>query len=523
MINQKIKVFFLVCLSVIFISKAVNANEEDTQRYKRGQETKKPIRFFSGLDKDQFHKKTVEETFLDDTNVNGLGLVAIEKTNFPDNLWSNSSERVLTKKINEVPDLSLATTNKIFKRLLLVESPPPLNAIGIENMGYSFLLSRIDKLINLGAIEEAEEILNYIKKPSIELMKRKIHVALINGRLNKTCDLADKYPNFEGMLQFRIICLVRKNDWQAAALVFTAGSSLQRFSEIEKELLLNFLDPEFNYDYSYKFGIEDLSPVVFYLLHGKKAIKASNRLPYKYAYAFSRPGIAQSVRIRSMEQLASKYVINSNTLFGFYRSYATLQQKDLLGTEKALIELNKALNSQSEYFKLNALIKATKEFHQKNLIVQFCYAYRDRLKILIFSKHKKLSELSKILLSLVDGIENKSVFSTSENPELICLINIKNSVFVKYEFESNLCQLVKKLNVETIRNSFPKKENYDEQLETGLIMLQSLSLLKNGVDTKFNDLELSLSLLTKIGLIDLVNEISIELLALKALKKMDFL
>ena len=32
-------------------------------------------------------------------------------------------------------------------------------------MGYLFLLSRIDQLINLGAIDEVEEILNYINKP----------------------------------------------------------------------------------------------------------------------------------------------------------------------------------------------------------------------------------------------------------------------------------------------------------------------------------------------------------------------
>ena len=40
------------------------------------------------------------------------------------------------------------------------------------------------------------------------------------------------------MLQFKIICLVRKNDWQAAALAFTVGSSLRQFDEKEKQLLL---------------------------------------------------------------------------------------------------------------------------------------------------------------------------------------------------------------------------------------------------------------------------------------------
>ena len=57
-------------------------------------------------------------------------------------------------------------------------------------------------------------------------------------------------------------------------------------------------------------------------------------------------------------------------------------------------------------------------------------------------------------------------------------------------------------------------------MEKGLILLESLNMLRDGLATKTEELELGLSMLTKIGLIDLVNEISIELIALNALKKM---
>ena len=57
-------------------------------------------------------------------------------------------------------------------------------------------------------------------------------------------------------------------------------------------------------------------------------------------------------------------------------------------------------------------------------------------------------------------------------------------------------------------------------MEKGLILLESLNLLEKGLSTEFEDMKLSLSMLTKIGLIDLVNEISTELIALNFLKKM---
>ena len=74
--------------------------------------------------------------------------------------------------------------------------------------------------------------------------------------------------------------------------------------------------------------------------------------------------------------------------------------------------------------------------------------------------------------------------------------------------------------MQVIKKSFPASRNLDAQLEKGLILLESLNLLKNGPSTEFEEVKLSLSMLTKIGLIDLVNEISVELIALNTLKKL---
>ncbi len=108
----------------------------------------------------------------------------------------------------------------------------------------------------------------------------------------------------------------------------------------------------------------------------------------------------------------------------------------------------------------------------------------------------------------------------SSNPDINCLIDIKKKVFIKHETDSRLCELVKKLNIEIIKKSFPTNRNLGAQMEKGLILLESLNLLENGLSTEFEELKLSLSMLTKIGLIDLVNEISVELIALNTLKKL---
>ena len=467
-----------------------------------------------------FGGKSVEETFLGEINFNGIGLISIERTEFPTDLWSNSSEKVLSEKLNIMPNFSLATTNKIFKRLLLVDSRPPLNSIGVKNMGYLFLLSRVDQLINMGAIDEAEAILNYIKEPSIELMKRKIQVASLNGRLSKTCDLANKYPNFKGMLQFKIICLVRKNDWRAAALAFNVGSSLKQFDENEKQLLLNYLDPDIESGNVKDIEISNLSPTNFYLVHGKNQLITPDALPNKYAYAFSQIDMPFKVRIKSMEQLAANYVINANNLFSLYRSSPNEDTEEANNARAAVTELEQAFMSNSTQRKLLALKKAIKVFQKKNLLVHLSNEYKDKLKNLYYTDDERLNDLAITLLSLTDGMINDFFLVESTNPDVNCLIDIKKKIFINYETDSRLCGLVKKLNIEIIKNKILTNRSLDTQMEKGLIILESLKLLENGLSTEFKDVRLSLNMLTKIGLIQLVNEISVELIALNSLKQM---
>ena len=520
MINQQIRAFFLFFLASVIIFS--NAYSDESKHRNATKE-------FNGIGKTSLiskssnsilDKKNVEENFLGEININGIGLISIERTKFPSDLWRNSSEKVLSEKLNSMPNLTLTSTNKIFKRLLLVDAKPPLNSIGVKNMGYLFLLSRIDQLINLGAIDEVEEILNYIKEPSIEFMKRKIQVASLNGRLSKTCDLANKYPNFEGMLQFKIICLVRKNDWQAAALAFTVGSSLKQFDEKEKQLLLNYLDPDIENNSLHDIDINDLSPTNFYLMHGKKELIPPDILPNKYAYAFSLLGMPPKLRIKSMEQLASNYVVNANTLFSLYRSSLNEDKENANDARIIVMQLEQAFKSDSEQRKLLALKQATKVFQKKKLLMHLSNEYVDELKNLYYSDDQRLKNLAIALLSLNDGMTNEFVMLESSNPDINCLIDIKKKMFIKYETDSGLCELVKKLNIAIIKQSFPTNRNLDAQMEKGLILLESLNLLDNGLSTEFEEVKLSLSMLTKIGLIDLVNEISVELIALNTLKKL---
>ncbi|MDC3067747.1 hypothetical protein OA005_00625 [Paracoccaceae bacterium] len=518
---KNFKKFFLVVLLFLFNSSFVLADLRKPSQEVLGKNFKENLspNEFIQLRK---QKKVIEETFLDKINVNGLGLISVENSQLPNNLWINSNEKLLVEKLKKMPPLQLASTNKIFKRLLIVNAKPPLNSIGTENMGFLFLLSRVDKLIELGAIDEAEEILTYIKKPSIEIMKRKIEISLINGRIKETCNQASSFANFDGLLQFKIICLLRQNDWQAAVLVFTAGVTLNHFDDTEKNLLLNFLEPDLEMDITKIGDLNKLSPISFFLLLGNNKLEfATQPFKNKFSYALIRSDVPIEIKIAAAEKLVLNYTLSPNFLFNIYRTVSAKTNPRTKNLGRTLLKLDMHLNLTNDSDKLTILSEATKEFYQKNLLAQFVSEYHKAITWFANSDQEKLTDLAIILLSLTDIEHNMSRFykSSFKHPEITCLMDIKSKNFVKRRTDDDFCNFVKTINIETIKSTFHNDKNFNARTEKGLILLECLNLLSEGIYTDQSDIELSLRLLAKIGLIELANEIAAELLALNATKK----
>ena len=125
--------------------------------------------------------------------------------------------------------------------------------------------------------------------------------------------------------------------------------------------------------------IDELSPINFYLMNGKKELIPPEVMPNKYAYAFSQLHMSSpKMRIKFMEQLASHYVVNTNTLFNLYRLNVHEDKEKNSNASMAVIELDQAFNNDSEQKKLLALKEALKIFYKKNLITHLSNEYKNR-------------------------------------------------------------------------------------------------------------------------------------------------
>src|SRR3989338_6269247 len=149
-----------------------------------------------------------------------VGLLPPDVTGFPHDLWGLGKTAEVIAALSAVRLEGLPSLQALLLPLLLAESEAPADA-GADS---ALLIARIDKLLEIGALEQAQALLDAAGPiTSAELFRRAFDVALLTAR---------------------VFCLARADDWNAAALTLQTAKALGNITEIEDALLSRFPDPD---------------------------------------------------------------------------------------------------------------------------------------------------------------------------------------------------------------------------------------------------------------------------------------
>ena len=163
---------------------------------------------------------------------NSIGIFGGERLGLPINIWSDESETTIADAVINMPKSDLFRVNRLFKRILLVETDPPITDIKSDHAGKAFLRARLSKLIAMGALDEAEALIEN-SNPALDtnLIDLWADIAFLTRRMDKFCDtLLDRHTE-KDFLAHRVICLARSGDWNAAALALATYSSIGEINE----------------------------------------------------------------------------------------------------------------------------------------------------------------------------------------------------------------------------------------------------------------------------------------------------
>lgn len=256
-------------------------------------------------------------TALDAPSPDPVGLLPPSVTGLPRDLWAASDTATLTQLILTARADTLPAVHDLMMTLLLAQANPPVNA-GPDG---ALFLARIDKLLDLGALDPALALLDQTDAQSPALFRRLFDVALLTGSEDKACDVMRATPNVAPTFPARIFCLARGGDWAAAALTLNTHRVLGDITPSEEALISRFLDPELFEDEPPLPRPDRISPLVFRMHEAIGEPLTTARLPHAFAHAYLRNTTGWKSQLDAAERLSRLGAVPENVLRGAYLSH----------------------------------------------------------------------------------------------------------------------------------------------------------------------------------------------------------
>ncbi|QYZ71876.1 hypothetical protein JO391_06945 [Neotabrizicola shimadae] len=270
-----------------------------------------------------------------------LGVLSPKVTGLPAALWGDASVAEIREAIARTRTDSLPALQGLLMTLLLAESDPPSDA---GNEG-TLLLARIDKLLAMGALEQAQALMDMVEEPDPALFRRSFDVDLLTGNEDRGCETMTATPSLAPTLPARIFCLARAGDWNAAALTLETARALGQVTEDEDALLARFLDPELAENLDQLPPPPRMTPLDWRMYEAIGETFPTTTLPLAFAHAELRDPAGWKAQLDAAERLARSGVIDPNLLAGLYSANKAAASGGVWDRVQAFQRLDEALNA----------------------------------------------------------------------------------------------------------------------------------------------------------------------------------
>lgn len=314
-------------------------------------------------------------TAIDGPSLDATGLLAPSVTGLPRNLWGLGRTDEIVALIQVDRADALPAQQALLTTLMLAEADPPADSAGRGLL----LLARIDKLLAMGALDQAAALLDAAGSTEPEVFRRAFDVALLMGTEDRACATMRETPQIAPTFPARVFCLARSGDWNAAALTLRTAQALGYVSDEEDALLSRFLDPDL-YE-----GEPSLpqparpTPLVWRMFEAIGEPVPTNTLPVAFAQAELRDTAGWKAQIEAAERLARRGAIAPNRLFGLYMDRKPAASGGVWDRVTAIQSLDAALTQGDATLVAQLLPQVWEEMAAAELEVPFAALFAPRL------------------------------------------------------------------------------------------------------------------------------------------------
>lgn len=304
-----------------------------------------------------------------------IGLLGPATTGLPATLWSGSSAQVLVSlmRADAMPTLPAIRDFRVV--LMLARAEPPLGA-GSEG---ALFLARVDGLLALGALDQAQALLEEADPTTTALFRRWFDVALLTGTEGRACDVMKRMPGIAPTTQARVFCLARAGDWSTAALTLNTARVLGDLPPDDVELLTRFLDPELFADEADLPLPAQMTPLTYRLREAIGLTMSTSSLPLAFSHADLRDTVGWKAQLDAAERLARAGALPAATLRALFTSRRPSASGGVWERVEAFQRFDVAIQSGDPGAVASTLPLAWEAMSTMRAELPFAQLYADRL------------------------------------------------------------------------------------------------------------------------------------------------
>lgn len=304
-----------------------------------------------------------------------VGLFVPERAGLPRELWGDAAVTEVLAGISALPVDTVPSALQLEYRLLLAEFASPVQ-LQPETQG-TVLNARVDKLMAMGALEQATQLIDAAPVRTAALNARAFDIALLLGEEDRACASMSGQITTDFGHGAQIFCLARRGDWQAAYMMLNATKSLGLLEASEAALLLRFLEEE---DATFTPPPPaELSPLGWRILEALGDPVPTASLPVAYAYADLRGTSGWRAQLDAAERLTRAGVMQPNRLLGLYAQRRPAASGGVWERVRAVQALDQALATGNSAAVSQALATAWPQFVSVELEVAFAQMFAEIL------------------------------------------------------------------------------------------------------------------------------------------------
>ncbi|MEO6300274.1 MAG: hypothetical protein ABIV25_00120 [Paracoccaceae bacterium] len=326
--------------------------------------------------KDGAAPEGVTTSALDQASPDAVGILPPQVTGLPRNLWGMAHTADVEALLTAEAAQDLPALQGLLITLLLAESEPPADAGG----NGALLLARLDKLLSIGALDQARALLDAAGPTTTpELFRRYFDASLLIGDEDKACKLLHDAPGLSPALPTRIFCLARAGDFDAAGLTLDTARALGTVTPEDADLLARFMNPDLDEAGGTLTPPSPLTPLTLRLFEAVGEPLPIATLPIAFSYADLSENAGWKAQIEAAERLSRASAIAPNMLLGLYTQQKPAASGGVWDRVATFQKLDRAIASGDVKAVELALPAAWAEMTSAELEVPLATIYADKL------------------------------------------------------------------------------------------------------------------------------------------------